>query len=167
MNIYLAKNQQKHGPYTADEVRARVASGTFTETDLGWHEGLASWQPLSRLLASLTSESEGPPPVLRKSSGLAKASFIMALVGFAFWLVLIAAAAVGVSRGAGDTSSWMVILGLLMFVVFIANLVGFILGAVALPKTIANKWMAVAGVTANCSELLGVLFLLLLGLTRK
>lgn len=167
MNIFVAKNEQKLGPYTVEEVRARIGSGSFSGEDLGWHEGLTDWQPLSRLLASLPSEGEGPPPAPRKSSGLAKASFIIAMVGIGAWLALIAAAAIAVTTGIDEMSLFMVMVGLGMFIVMAANLVGVIFGFIALPKTVSNKWMAVAGLTANGVELLGVLFLFFLGLAQK
>jgi hypothetical protein len=167
MNIFVAKNEQKLGPYSVEEVRVRIGSGSFSGEDLGWHEGLTDWQPLSRLLASLPSGGEGPPQVPRKSSGLAKASFIIAMVGIGAWLVLVAAAAVAVRSGVDEMSLLMVIIGLGMFIVMAANLVGIIFGFIALPKPVSNKWMAVAGLTANGVELLGVVFLFVLGLAQK
>jgi hypothetical protein len=167
MNIYVTKNQQKHGPYTPAEVRSRIVSGQFAESDLGWHDGAASWLPLSQLLASLTIGPDGAPPIPQKSSGLAKASFIIAMVGIGAWLMLFVAAAAGVSSGAGETSALMMSVGLFMFGGMATNLAGAIFGIVALAKPISNRWMAVTGVIANGVELVGVLFLMVLGLAHK
>ncbi len=155
MDIFVAKNDQQLGPYTVEEVRDRISSGSVTGEDLGRHEGLADWQPLSRLLASLPSEGEGPPPAPRKSSGIAKTSFIISIVGIGAWLALIVAAAVAVSSGVDEMSLFMVMIGLGMFIVMAPNLAGIIFGFIALPKPISNNWMAVAGLTANGLELLG------------
>jgi hypothetical protein len=166
MDIFVAKNDQKLGPYTVEEVRARIGSGSLSGEDLGWHEGLTDWQPLSRLLASLSSGGEGPP-VPRKSSGLAKTSFIISMVGIGAWLVLIVAATVCVIRGVDEMSLLMVMIGLGMFIVMAANLAGIVFGFIALSKPVSNKWMAVVGLTANGLEFLGVLLLFFLGLAQK
>ena len=167
MNIYITKNQQKHGPYTAAEVRSKIASGQFAETDTGWHDGVTGLLPLSQLLASMTVGSDGAPPIPQKSSGLASASFIIALIGIGAWFVLIVASAVGVSSGANETSPLLIVVSLLMFVGMAANLAGAIFGIVALTKTISNRWMAVTGAIANIVEIVGVLFLVVLGLAQK
>ena len=51
MQIHVAKNGQKMGPYSEAQVREMLAAGSVAGTDLGWHEGLADWVPLSSLLA--------------------------------------------------------------------------------------------------------------------
>ena len=83
------------------------------------------------------------------------------------WLMLIVSAAVAVSSGVDDMSLLMVMIGLGMFIVMAANLVGIIFGFIALPKPVSNRWMAVAGLTANGLEILGVVFLFFLGLAQK
>jgi hypothetical protein len=172
MNLYVAKNQQKHGPYTVAEVQSRIATGEFVESDLGWHDGVQGWQPLSQLLGPLPATPQvGPsipsiPPAPLKSSGLAKASFIIALVGIGVWLVLVVTAAVGVSSGMGERSPLMVIVGLGMMAFMAVNLMGAVLGIVALTKPISNKWMALTGLILNGLELVGVLFLMIVGLAQ-
>lgn len=167
MNIYVIKNQHKHGPYTAAEVRSRIASGQFAESDSGWHDGVADWLPLAQLLASLTVGPDGAPPIPQKSSGLTKASFIIAMVGIGAWLVLIVTAAAGGSAGASDTSPLFVSVGLLAFAVMAVNLAGALFGIIALTKTISNRWMAVTGVIANGVELVGMLLWIVFGLVQR
>ncbi len=166
MQIYLAKNEQKFGPYTPDEVRARIAAGQVSESDPGWHAGLAAWLPVSQVLASLPVGLDAAPPLSNKS-GLATASFIVAMLGIGAWFILIVAAAAGVSAGAGDTSPLMVGVGLFMFAGIAGNLVGVGLGVAALTKSISNKWMAVTGVIVNGAEVAGILLLMLIGLAQK
>jgi hypothetical protein len=165
MNIYVTKNEQQHGPYTPAEVLARLTSGQFVTSDLGWHAGAAGWLPLSQLLTAFGPEGE--PPFPQKSSALAKISFIIAMVGIGGWLVLLVMAAAGVSRGARDNSPLMMFLGLFMFAGMAANLTGSIFGLIALAKPSSNKWMAITGAIANAAELLGVLFLMVLGMAQK
>lgn len=55
MNIYIFKNEQYAGPYTTDEVRTRLKSGAYAESDLAWYEGCGDPIPLSRVLRGLMS----------------------------------------------------------------------------------------------------------------
>ena len=53
------------GTFSEDEVREGLRSGKFTGTDLGWREGMATWQPLAQI-PELAQEGPagtgGPPP---------------------------------------------------------------------------------------------------------
>ena len=53
MQYHVAKNGEKSGPFEKEEVYRRLVAGELTGADLGWHEGLAEWEPLAELL---------PPP---------------------------------------------------------------------------------------------------------
>ncbi|MDB6063812.1 MAG: hypothetical protein JWR26_20 [Pedosphaera sp.] len=167
MEIFVTKNQQQQGPYAADEVRARIVSGQLSESDLGWHKGLPGWVPLAQLLASGAVGPVGTPPIPLKSSGFAKASFIIGMVGTAGWLVFLGAAAVLAKGGANEKSPLLIIVGLCTIGGMGLNLAGVIFGIIALRQRISNRWMAITGVIANGVELLGVLSLMALGLAMK
>jgi hypothetical protein len=49
MQIHIARNGQQLGQYSVEEVNRKLADGTFSPTDLGWHEGAAGWAPLSSI----------------------------------------------------------------------------------------------------------------------
>lgn len=49
MQIYLARNGQREGPFSMDEVRGRLASGAAQSADLAWYEGAAGWLPLHQV----------------------------------------------------------------------------------------------------------------------
>jgi len=49
MQIYIARNGQQLGQYSVEEVNRKLADGTFSPSDLGWHEGAAGWAPLSSI----------------------------------------------------------------------------------------------------------------------
>jgi len=51
MQIYLYQNEQQIGPFDETQIRGMVASGTISQTDIGWHEGIPEWQPLNTILA--------------------------------------------------------------------------------------------------------------------
>lgn len=50
MQIHIAKNGQRMGPYSEEQVRQMLASGSIAATDLAWHEGMADWQPVASVL---------------------------------------------------------------------------------------------------------------------
>ncbi len=50
MEFWIGRNGERHGPYKEEDVREWLRSGKMSGSDLGWHEGLADWQPLSVLL---------------------------------------------------------------------------------------------------------------------
>ncbi len=48
--LYVLKEGQKWGPFTADEIKGHVAAGSFVLQDLAWREGLDDWEPLHQLI---------------------------------------------------------------------------------------------------------------------
>ena len=46
MEIHVARNSSSLGTFSADEVRAGLATGRFVTTDLAWQEGMAAWKAL-------------------------------------------------------------------------------------------------------------------------
>lgn len=46
MELYIARNEEKLGPFPVAEVQKMIASNKVQPTDLAWHEGLADWMPL-------------------------------------------------------------------------------------------------------------------------
>ncbi len=79
MQFHVAQNGEKTGPFEREEVLCRLVAGELKGSDLGWHEGLADWEPLSKLI---------PPPakaqaaVLPQSSGMAISSLVCGILGF-------------------------------------------------------------------------------------
>ncbi len=62
MQIHIARDGQKFGPFSAEEVKARLASGELRATDLAWSEGRAEWSPLSAF-PGISTASATPPPL--------------------------------------------------------------------------------------------------------
>src|SRR5216117_3047603 len=52
------------GTFSEDEVREGLRSGKFAGTDLGWREGMATWQPLAQIseFAQETGPGGAPSP---------------------------------------------------------------------------------------------------------
>jgi len=83
-SIHINRNRQSLGQFTDQEVADGLQSGRFRPDDLGWHDSMDSWQPLSTFAnlppasgipstpppappaagAALVWESAEPPPLL-------------------------------------------------------------------------------------------------------
>ena len=50
MNYWIARNGQKYGPYSLDDIRRMVAQGSVAPTDLAWHEGMLNWASLAEIV---------------------------------------------------------------------------------------------------------------------
>jgi hypothetical protein len=65
MQIHVARNGQQLGQYSVEEVNRKLADGTLSPTDLGWHEGAAGWAPLSSIAGVTVPAAPAmpiPPP---------------------------------------------------------------------------------------------------------
>ncbi len=65
MSTYVLKNDQQTGPYEDADIRAGLASGAFSYDDRACREGMAEWQPLSKLYpppSSTPRVPSGPVP---------------------------------------------------------------------------------------------------------
>ncbi|MGI9114197.1 MAG: YIP1 family protein [Chthoniobacterales bacterium] len=62
--IHINRAGSNLGIFSEEDVREGLRSGRFAANDLGWREGMASWQPLSQF-PELSAETAGaaPPPV--------------------------------------------------------------------------------------------------------
>ena len=90
MQFHISRNGQQFGPYSLDDVRAQLASGTLLPTDLAWKEGAPDWQPLS----SMTEFAGIVPPVqtAKTTSGLAIASLVLGILSLVLcWIGGVAA----------------------------------------------------------------------------
>jgi len=110
MQYHVAKNGEKYGPFEKEEVYRRLVSGELNGDDLGWCEGMAEWEPLSKLIppqtppipssanqavfAASAARVAGPLPDA-KTSGMAVASMICGILGLLLWLPCIPAIILG------------------------------------------------------------------------
>lgn len=64
MKLTIFSHGQQFGPFKIEEIKHHLEVGTFMETDLGWHPGLANWLPLRDLpfLKSAVSSEVQPMP---------------------------------------------------------------------------------------------------------
>jgi hypothetical protein len=59
--IHVNRGATSLGAFPEEEVREGLRSGRFVSTDIGWREGMASWQPLSQF-PELGAAAPGAPP---------------------------------------------------------------------------------------------------------
>ena len=62
MQIFISRNNQRHGPYSLDDIQAYLASGHLHGNDLAWYEGVQGWIPLNQVPGVVTPQSRVPPP---------------------------------------------------------------------------------------------------------
>jgi hypothetical protein len=91
MQIYLGKNGEKRGPFSPEEVKAKLTNGQISTFDLAWHEGMTEWKPLGSLAGIAANGDTSPPPVmasaLPQNSPLAAVSMVTGIVGLPLALV--------------------------------------------------------------------------------
>jgi hypothetical protein len=60
--IHITRGTTSLGTFSEEEVREGLRSGRFVLTDLGWREGMASWEALSKF-PEFGGAASSPPPV--------------------------------------------------------------------------------------------------------
>lgn len=63
MQIYIAKNGQRTGPYTVEQINPLLLTGDILGSDFAWYQGLEAWQPLDTLKGIVIPELFIPPPL--------------------------------------------------------------------------------------------------------
>jgi hypothetical protein len=58
---WLARAGQQYGPFSLDEIKQRAEQGQAEPSDLIWTEGMAGWEPLSKIVPA--RRAPAPPPV--------------------------------------------------------------------------------------------------------
>ncbi len=53
--IHIYHNNQQEGPYSPEQLRDMMASGTVTPITLAWREGMSDWAPLETIMSTFQS----------------------------------------------------------------------------------------------------------------
>jgi uncharacterized RDD family membrane protein YckC len=56
MEIFIAKREQRTGPFTIQQIETMILSGMIDISDMAWHAGMTDWAPLHQVLGVC------PPP---------------------------------------------------------------------------------------------------------
>jgi hypothetical protein len=88
--IHVNRGTTTLGVFSEQEVRDGLTAGRFAPTDIGWREGMATWQPLSQFPEVGGTDAPGvpsipatavPTPAVAKTEPLAIWSLVLSLVG--------------------------------------------------------------------------------------
>jgi hypothetical protein len=66
--IHVNRGATSLGAFPEEEVREGLRTGRFISSDIGWREGMASWQPLSQFPEFGATASGEPPPQIGATS---------------------------------------------------------------------------------------------------
>ena len=66
MDIYIARGQERNGPYSLVSIRQFLADGVLDGTELSWHEGLAEWTALNQIDGVVIQEASSTQPPLHE-----------------------------------------------------------------------------------------------------
>src|SRR5215813_8812066 len=61
--IHVNRGTTSLGVFSEQEVREGLSAGRFTATDIGWREGMSTWQPLSQFPEFGGASAPSVPPV--------------------------------------------------------------------------------------------------------
>src|SRR5216110_2310634 len=61
--IHVNRGTTNLGVFSENEVREGLSARRFAPTDIGWREGMASWQPLSHFPEFAGAGASAVPPV--------------------------------------------------------------------------------------------------------
>ena len=61
--IHVNRGTTSLGVFSEQEVREGLSAGRFAPTDIGWREGMATWQPLSQFPEFGGTAAPAIPPV--------------------------------------------------------------------------------------------------------
>src|SRR4029077_7645301 len=60
--IHVNRGARSLGVFSEEEVREGLRTGRFAPSDIGWREGMATWQQLSQFPELEASARAAPPP---------------------------------------------------------------------------------------------------------
>ena len=71
--IHVNRGSTSLGVFSEQEIREGLSGGRFAPTDIGWREGMATWQPLSQFPEFAAATTPGAPPLQPGAAPLATA----------------------------------------------------------------------------------------------
>src|SRR5438034_10576442 len=71
--IHVNRGATSFGAFSEEDVREGLRAGRFAPTDLGWREGMVSWQPLSQFAEFGATTPPVPPPPAAGTSTISPA----------------------------------------------------------------------------------------------
>ncbi len=62
MQIFISRNNERHGPYTLEQIQTYLDSGQMQGSDPAWYEGINGWTTLAQVPGIRVPQSTAPPP---------------------------------------------------------------------------------------------------------
>lgn len=60
-SYFVTIDGKQHGPYRAQQIRAKLGQGKLSEADFIWREGMPEWVPIAAIIAEFPGVT--PPPL--------------------------------------------------------------------------------------------------------
>jgi uncharacterized membrane protein len=108
------------------------------------------------------SEKEELTPVSMRHSDMARNSLLIGLISFFAWILIFIIYSPLTRLGFDKVRDIMIGIELLMMILLAANLVGIILGVIALFKKISNRKSAITGILLNITTFTIIVALIIL-----
>ncbi len=156
MQIYIARNGQRLGPYSVEEVNRQLASGAISSNDQAWYEGAAAWAPLTSIPGVILPGATGGavaaaggsamPPTAARNEPLAVWALVAGILGFCCIPASIAAIVLGhmslsrLGKTPGLGGRGLALTGLVLgYVSLVANIVWlFFMGGMSMLQGMQN-----------------------------
>lgn len=129
MEIFIAKREQRAGPFTIQQIETMISSGMVEICDMAWHTELPDWLPLHQVLGicppvpratPAAERTETKAPQAKKVSDLLACVFFGALL-FLFLLMGVSGLALAVrSLGSNLVAGVQIIAGPILSVIFLS-----------------------------------------------
>lgn len=156
MQIYIARNGERLGPFPIDEINRQLAAGTISATDQAWYEGAAAWAPLSTLPGVSMPGATGvvaaaglgnAPIVAGRTEPLAIWSLVLGILGFccipsALVAVILGHMAVSkIGKNANLGGRGLALTGLILgYIAFVGGIIWlFFMGGMAMIEELQNR----------------------------
>ena len=99
----------------------------------------------------------------RRKNGVGITSFILAMLNIVFWLIVVIFSAIMADQVMNEEDPAVMLMGLLVIVAFVTTITGIILGIIGSAMSNRSKGMAVTGLIINILLLVGIVFLIIMG----
>ena len=119
MQIFISHSGNKHGPYTTEEIRNRLADGSINPEDFAWYEGLKDWIPVPEVLGIESSQKPTNQQVAIWNPNAAACLSVLFSPLFGSVLVWRNYASLGMDKEAKKSKLW--VIGCLVAMVFMWN----------------------------------------------
>ena len=158
VSTYLLIDGRQQGPYSPDQLQALLSSSAIRRDCLAWRVGLPEWRPLNSVLVTW-QESKAKASGKPAGTIIGVIGLIIGALGIVAWPCLL------VVGSLLESEPMLAVFGLTILAGMSLNCLGTVLGGIGLFSSKASKVVAIIAIALNLLPLLGMVFLIALGLT--